>query len=83
VDKVDHLNPVLLSTQLAAILRRAIESGELAPRQALPSESGLMREHGVSRVTVRAALASLRQDGLIVSVKARGTYVADAGSPAT
>jgi GntR family transcriptional regulator len=77
VEKVDHLNPERLTVQLALIIRRAIESGELQARQKLPSESELMTLHGVSRVTVRTALATLRAEGLVVSFKSRGTFVAD------
>jgi DNA-binding GntR family transcriptional regulator len=75
MDKVDHFSPVLLHEQLTAILKRAIETGELAPRDKLPSESELMAEHGVSRGTVRVALGKLRDDGLIVTFGSRGTFV--------
>jgi DNA-binding GntR family transcriptional regulator len=75
MDKVDQFSPVLLHVQLTAILRCAIEAGELAPRAKLPSEAELMTEHGVSRGTVRMALAKLRSDGLVVTLDARGTFV--------
>ncbi|HYM84111.1 MAG TPA: GntR family transcriptional regulator [Candidatus Dormibacteraeota bacterium] len=52
-------------------LRRRIRSGELGPGAALPSENDLVATFGVSRGTVRQALATLRVDGLI-SVR-RGT----------
>ena len=83
VDKVDHLNPEQLPVQLARIIRRAVESGELAPRQKLPSESVLADHHGVSRVTVRTALTAIKDEGLIVSVAGRGWYVADVSKPWT
>jgi DNA-binding GntR family transcriptional regulator len=74
---VDHFDATPLYVQLAAILRRAIETGELQPRKAVPSESYLMGEHGVSRGTVRHALDILRSEGLIQTVPGRGTFVAD------
>jgi GntR family transcriptional regulator len=41
----------------------------------LPSESELMAGHGVSRATVREALALLRADGLIERTQGIGTHV--------
>ena len=72
---VDHMNPAPLYTQLADILREMITSGELQPRSPLPSESYLQQEHGVSRGTVRMAIAVLRDEGLVLTISARGTYV--------
>jgi GntR family transcriptional regulator len=73
---VDHFDVTPLYLQLAAILRQAIESGALQPRQPVPSEAYLMGEHGVSRGTVRHALDILRSEGLIQTFPGRGTYVA-------
>lgn len=72
---VDHLDPTPLWEQLASVLRGMIESGELQPRQPLPSESQLQQEYGVSRGTIRKALDQLRTDNLIVTITGRGTYV--------
>jgi DNA-binding GntR family transcriptional regulator len=72
---VDHLDPTPLYEQLAAILRQMIKSGELHPRDPLPSESQLQQEHGVSRGTIRRALDILRDEGLIVTIAGRGTFV--------
>jgi GntR family transcriptional regulator len=74
---VDHFDATPLYLQLEAILRHAIESGELRPRQPIPSESYLMGEHGVSRGTVRHALEILRSEGLIQTFPGRGTFVTD------
>ncbi|HUZ26178.1 MAG TPA: winged helix-turn-helix domain-containing protein [Streptosporangiaceae bacterium] len=52
-------------------------SGRLAPGRLLPSESTLMGEHGVSRDTVRKAVGLLRDEGLVVTVQGKGSYVAD------
>jgi GntR family transcriptional regulator len=64
-----------LYTQLANILREMIKSGELQPRAPLPSESYLQQEQGVSRGTVRMAVAILRDEGLVVTIGGRGTFV--------
>jgi GntR family transcriptional regulator len=74
---VDRFDETPLYLQLAAILRRAIESGELKARDPLPSETFLQQEHGLSRDTVRHALDLLREEGLIRTFAGRGTYVAD------
>jgi GntR family transcriptional regulator len=69
------MDPTPLYTQLANILRDMIRSGELHPRAPLPSESYLQQEQGVSRGTVRMAVAILRDEGLVVTIGGRGTFV--------
>ena len=51
--------------QLAAVLRRRIDSGALKPGDRLPSETGLAQQAGVSRSTVREALRTLQEAGFI------------------
>jgi GntR family transcriptional regulator/GntR family mannosyl-D-glycerate transport/metabolism transcriptional repressor len=72
---VDQMHPTPLYAQLANILRAMIESGELVPRAPLPSESYLQQEYGVSRGTVRTAVGLLRDEGLVVTIGGRGTFV--------
>jgi GntR family transcriptional regulator len=72
---VDHLDPTPLYQQLANILRARITGGEWARGEPLPSESYLQQEHGVSRVTVRKAVQVLRDEGLVITIPQRGTYV--------
>jgi len=74
VATVDQRDPTPLYVQLAAILRDDIESGRLADGELIPSETYL-QQHGVSRVTVRKAVALLRDDGLVYTIQARGTFV--------
>ena len=69
------MDPAPLYTQLADILREMITSGELQPRSPLPSESYLQQEQGVSRGTVRMAIGVLREEGLVITISARGTFV--------
>jgi GntR family transcriptional regulator len=58
-------------------ISQRISRGEYAPGTQLPSETELSRELGVSRVTVREALRVLAQDGLLVKVQGKGTFVSD------
>lgn len=79
---VDQLDPTPLKVQLADLLRARIESGGLAAGSAVPSESFLMQDHGVSRGTVRAAMGILRAEGLVITIQGRGTFVRrEAGGP--
>jgi DNA-binding GntR family transcriptional regulator len=69
------MDPTPLYVQLANVLRDMIESGELQPRASLPSESYLQQEQGISRGTVRMAVAILRDEGLVITIGGRGTFV--------
>lgn len=60
---------------MAADLRALIESGELGPGDALPSESALAERYGVARGTARHALAELEGAGLVESVHGKGRFV--------
>jgi GntR family transcriptional regulator len=74
---LDPDGPVPLYQQLADELRRQIEAGLLLPNRPVPSESTLQQEYGVSRDTARHALQVLRDAGLIVTVRGKGSYVAE------
>lgn len=70
-----------LFAQVRNALRAAILSGELAPGGRLPSESELSRVHGVSRITVRQALADLQASGLVRTINGRGSFVSEPALP--
>lgn len=61
--------------QLAEALREKIESGELAPGSALPSEAELANDYDMSRTSVRNAIRQLRDWGLARAEQGRGTFV--------
>lgn len=60
-----------LYRKVAADLREAIAAGDYGSGGKLPAESALAERYGVSRGTIRQALAALRADGLVTS--RRGT----------
>ena len=57
-------------------LTRALSEGTWHPGQALPSESALAREHGVSIGTVRKAIDELVAGKILIRQQGRGTFVA-------
>ena len=59
-----------------ALLER-ISSGDLAPGAQIPTEDNLGAEFGVSKPTVRQALAGLADDGFVVKLHGRGSFVSE------
>ena len=60
--------------QLKRILIRDIETNR-AEGDLLPSESEMCHAYSVSRTVVRQALSELENEGLVLKVKGKGTYV--------
>jgi GntR family transcriptional regulator len=71
--------PAPLFAQVRDALRAEILGGGLVPGDRLPSESALITRFGVSRITVRQALAELQSDGLVQTVNGKGSYVTRPG----
>jgi DNA-binding GntR family transcriptional regulator len=63
--------------QIAEELRALIRSGALAPRLPIPSEPTLMQTYGVARDTARKAVAVLREECYVSTVKGMGSFVRD------
>ncbi|MFE3442838.1 GntR family transcriptional regulator [Nocardia sp. NPDC059180] len=61
--------------QLRAILLHKC-TRELQPGDLLTSERNLMQDYGVSRITVREAIGQLVNEGHLVRVRGKGTFVA-------
>lgn len=72
---VDRFDPTPLYVQVADQLREKIKAGELKPRDPLPSESKMVADYGIARETARRAIALLREEGWVVTLPQRGTFV--------
>jgi GntR family transcriptional regulator, transcriptional repressor for pyruvate dehydrogenase complex len=67
---------------MASELRRAIALGAFEPGERLPTERTLADRLGVSRMTIRAAMRILAQDGLVSTARGRtGGTIVSAATP--
>lgn len=77
-----HLQPIKLDSYkplrelVCETIRQAIITGIFSPGERL-MEIQLADEMGVSRTPVREAIRKLEQEGFVVMIPRRGTYVAD------
>ncbi|MET9865024.1 GntR family transcriptional regulator [Streptomyces sp. NPDC006386] len=74
---LDPMSARPLYVQLADVISGKIASGELAPDRPIPSENHLADEYGVARLTARRAAQELRERGLIVTVRGKGSFVVE------
>lgn len=74
---LDRRSSVPLYYQLQEILHQQIASGRFRVGDPLPSEGELCRMFGVSRIVVRQALEVLEDDGEVVRMQGKGTFVAE------
>lgn len=62
--------------KIADAIMEKIKTGEWKPGQMIPSEKEFCEQYHVSRPTVRAALSSLVNQGYLVRIKGKGSFVA-------
>lgn len=72
---VDPQSATPVYVQVAEILRARIEAGALLPDRPVPSEAQLQQEFGIARGTARKGIALLREQGLVITVRGRGSFV--------
>lgn len=70
-------SPIPLYYQVAIVLRHRILDGVYHPGERIGSEAEMCKEYGVSRITVRQALAELEREGLVLRRRGLGTYVSE------
>lgn len=68
-----------VSDRVATELLRLIGDGRLTPGERLPGERQLATMMGVSRVSIRAALQQLKEQGLLSAVQGGGTRLLASG----
>lgn len=72
---VEHDSPLTAWGQIRRDVRRRVDEGEFVSGARIPTEAALMEHYGVSRVTIRRALAAMVEDGYVESRRGSGTYV--------
>jgi GntR family transcriptional regulator len=73
--EIDRSIPIPLYYQISQILRREIEIGKYKPGENIPVEEELQTRFGVSRATIRQAVADLVYGGLLERKRSKGTMV--------
>lgn len=72
---IDRNSGVAAWKQIADQISRSIASGEFDDTGMVPPEMALAEKFGVNRHTVRSAIASLADEGLLKRVQGRGTLI--------
>lgn len=70
-----HDGPYVLHEQISEVIRDRITSGRWPAHYRLKAEPELAQDLGVSRGTLRRALATLIAEGLLRQVRGKGTFV--------
>ncbi len=73
---LDEMSPTPLYLQLQRLIQNQVRAGKLRAGEALPSERDLAHQFGISRVTVRKAIAGLVDKGILVQHWGSGTFIA-------
>lgn len=63
--------------QIVDRIRALIKTGDLKAGDALPSVRALARQCAISALTAKKAYDVLEQEGLVVTVQGKGTFVAE------
>ncbi|MHB1673177.1 MAG: GntR family transcriptional regulator [Acidobacteriaceae bacterium] len=71
----DKRNIIPLYSQIEQSLMEKIKKGILLEGELLPSEQELARSYNVSRMTARQALHGLKQNGYVITIRRKGTFV--------
>jgi len=69
----DSMTP--LYVQLMNEVEKSIKNGEYKPGDKLLTETEMAKKYGVSLITVRKAIGSLMEEGLVVRKQGKGTFV--------
>lgn len=73
--KLSNILGTSLHHQVSTVIKDSIVNGRYQKGETLPSEDELCQMFSVSRITVRRAMQSLEEEGLIERRRGRGTFV--------
>jgi len=73
---IDKQSAVPYYHQVKEQVKALIASGELKPGDCLPGEYSLSEQLGISRLVVHRAMRELVTEGLLIRMRAKGTFVA-------
>jgi ABC-type glycerol-3-phosphate transport system substrate-binding protein len=73
--EINRQSPLPIYHQLKEIIKAKIERGEFEPGSRIPTEYELCNRYGISRTPVRQALTELVNEGLLLRLQGRGTFI--------
>ncbi|MCZ2526991.1 GntR family transcriptional regulator [Streptomyces sp. HB2AG] len=73
--KPDPMSHVYVYLQVARHIAEQIRTGRLPAGARLPAERDLGEQYGVAVNTIRRAVRELRDQGLVITVPIKGTFV--------
>lgn len=74
---IDKSSPIPVYYQLKNDLTSKIAKGVWKPGDCIASERELCEVYGVSRMTIRQAVGELVQEGILLRIKGKGTFVCE------
>lgn len=74
---IDKSSPIPVYYQLKTDLVSKISAGVWKPGECISSERELCEIYGVSRMTIRQAIGELVQEGILLRLKGKGTFVCE------
>ncbi len=77
---INNSSMVPIYEQLTSQIKTAVTAGTLKQTDILPSVRQLAKELKISALTVKKAYDALEEEGFVITVHGKGTYVAAASS---
>jgi DNA-binding GntR family transcriptional regulator len=74
---VDFNSKVPYYVQVIDLIKTLIHHNAWMPGRKIPAEPELCAWYGVSRTVIRQALGELKKEGLVITRKGKGTFVAE------
>ncbi|MDO4488161.1 MAG: GntR family transcriptional regulator [Eubacteriales bacterium] len=73
---INNASMIPIYEQVTDQIKKSIISGELTENEALPSVRTLSGELRISALTVKKAYDKLEEEGFVITVHGKGTYIA-------